>query len=191
MGAAKPTIPATGHVRCEGTLKLRAYLIAVIPLLTPRADGSTVRVPVKGTLPCTGTTGNSKVRVTTLKVQGVLVRTFESVFDSLWSGVKPTPWTFNLKWHSVGGRLNPSTVTFTNYKGTDWHPPAPPSASIVMPVAPGGTSIVSGSYAGSSTGTLSMQFLPPWLGVFGWADQMSNPYAAVSNSARAKAVLTL
>jgi hypothetical protein len=188
-GAAKPPLIARGRIRCEGDLKMRSAIVAYHPLLTPRADGATTQIPVKGSLLCTGTTGSSKVHISVVRVQATFRRTWECSFDTLLSGVKQHPWTFKLKWRGVGGKVVPSTVTFTNYRGTPWLPPAPPRAYLDMPVDQGRTDVV-GSYAGSTVGSLKMDFAKA--GTFGWIDLRCTPFLPDrSNPLSARTVLTL
>jgi hypothetical protein len=173
--AAKPPVSATGPVRCAGVVRFRGVQTAYHRLLTPRADGATTEVELKGPLKCNGAAGGPGIRVNSVKLQGTLVRTWECTFDTLLTGVKQHRWSFNLKWRSSGGRLQPSTLTFTTFKGTPWLPPGPPAAFLDFPGSPTGTARVSGSYAHSSAPKLQIVFthrvgtrfriLP-----FGWTD---------------------
>jgi hypothetical protein len=133
-GAIRPLVTATGDVTCVGGLKFKAGLTG--------SDGSfSVSGFYRGTLGCSGTTGNGAVQVTQAKVFGGFQHfgscTIQGVSGSAW-GLGP----ISISWGANGGTLTGSTLSFTNERasGAGWQMPAS-----------GGTSEVIGSYAGNGT----------------------------------------
>jgi hypothetical protein len=133
-GAIRPLVTATGDVTCVGGLKFKAGL-------TGSGGSFSVSAFYKGTLGCTGTTGNGAVQVTRAKVFGQFQHfgscTIQGVSGSA-SGLGP----ITIAWGAKGGTLTGTTVSFTNEgaSGAGWQMPAS-----------GGTSEVIGSYAGNGT----------------------------------------
>ncbi len=132
--AVKPRFNASGTAHC--TVRGKGKYTPGIRT-TPRAA---VVWSFTGKLTCsTGTTGNSSVRITSGTVKAVSVPSTRSCTAT------PLPRvTADIKWKAVGGRVNPTHVVWS--AGTT----STAGSRITTDLPGGGTTTVTGSYAGAS-----------------------------------------
>jgi hypothetical protein len=134
-GASKPVITASGDITCTGSGILKGFTYGNPP-------GFTATIHIKGriNLACTGSTGTPGVTISSAKLQGFLTYTGDCTPDYRWN--------FGIVWRSKQAKINPTAMNFFNAQGTPsgWSLPGQ-----------GGTSEVTGSWAGTDTasGTIS------------------------------------
>jgi hypothetical protein len=139
--AKPPPFAADGTVNCNIAGKVK-----ISPALTnSNPFPSTTTAKIKGT--CSGTTGNPAVTPSAVKATVQSVGTEPGTCDGL---VEPgdTPFTAFLEWKALGGKINPSSVTFPGLTPIIAVPPGfalndGDSAAEALPGVPG-------SYAGNN-----------------------------------------
>jgi len=139
-GAAKPPpFDATGTVSCKGPGKVK-----LTPPLSNTPQAGTRTIVGKFNWNCTanggGTTGNPAVKVNTGKMAVSATASASDTCSTL-LGTINVPFTADVKWKTAGGKVNPSHIVWSNVDG---------SASGFDLPGTGGTSTVSGSYAGEN-----------------------------------------
>jgi hypothetical protein len=131
----KPVITATGNVSCQGSGKMKA---------AAGWTGSTffAAAAAKLTIGCTGSTGNPAVTVK----KGKAIATWSSSGAN--SCALSGAWRVAIGWKGNGGKINPTSMTYSNSQvtGSGWSFPGS-----------GGTATVTGSWAstGESAGSIS------------------------------------
>jgi hypothetical protein len=140
-GAAKaPPFNATGTVHCTGPGKVK-----LSPPLTNTPAAGTRTATAKFQFNCTNggsgsPTGNPNVKVNTAKVGATASLPASDTCSSL-LGTSTSGFTADVKWKTAGGKINPTHIVWSNFNGT--------ATGFDLP-GTGGTSTVTGSYAGES-----------------------------------------
>jgi hypothetical protein len=126
-GAGKPVITASGDLACSGFGKSKTLTSGSAPAFNALSAFKTKPG-------CTGTTGTPGVTILKAKLQGVFTHTGDCSPDYAW--------TFIISWKSKQAKVHSTTVVFSNAQATPqgWTMPGP-----------GGTSTVTGSWAGTNT----------------------------------------
>jgi hypothetical protein len=137
-GGSRPTISATGDVRCTGRVKFKVAMSGT------GASFSGAGI-YKGKLACAGTTGNSLVRVTGAKVAGGFSHSGScTVVGTHATGSRTLLGPIAIAWTAKGGQIQPSFASFNSLVASAF--------GLRMPMtSPLGTSNVTGSYAGFDT----------------------------------------
>lgn len=147
-GKGKPApFAAFGDVGCTGGVTLKTASSGAPP-------SAAIVTQIKGTLGCSGGTGDSRVTIRSAKVLGSYFHSGSCSVLGVSSATNSSFGSLEISWKTAGGSIFTTTVAFTNHEATatGWQLPAPGT---------GGVSTVTGSYAGHGSANAALQSSTP------------------------------